>query len=102
MLYYQIHIKEENPKILNETDYLIVKKQISEKKYYIEISGELYDRFLIIKIKKLIRFEDFLNLTNKETVTTKRKIKEYIKMYEREQKEITKKVLQNMLEIAKS
>lgn len=102
MLYYQIHIKEENSKIIDEKDYLIVKKQILEKKPFIEISWEIFDRFLIIKIKKLLRFQDFLNLTEKETVTTKRKVKEYIKMYEREQKEITKKVLQNMLDIAKS
>lgn len=97
-IYYKIVIKEQLPKIITWVEYEIIKKLLTRGGRWIEIWNELYDSFTIQKIIKLPWWHDYFELLQNESEYIKEKVKEFILTYE---KEITRKVIINMIEKAK-
>lgn len=96
--YYKIVIKEQLPKIILSSEYENIKKSLMRGWRWIEIWWELYDTFVIQKIVKLPWWKDYFELLENESDYIKEKVKDCILKYE---KEVTRKVIKNMIEKAK-
>lgn len=96
--YYKIIIKEQLPKIIPSNEYEIIKRLLMRWWRRIEIWWELYDTFVIQKIVKLPWGKDYFELLKDESDYIKEKVKDCILKYE---KEVTRKVIENMIEKAK-